>query len=292
MPATFTIAPQGPFSLRESAMFGFGQREASAWDGVMRLAFCLDDYATQVGVEVRQDASGVHCTVVGAAPTDAVQHQVARVLSLLDDASGYVEVATRDAAVARLQAAAPGLRPPLFYSAYEASAWAVISARRPAQQMRIVRQRLSEAHGAVFDVAGERLAAFPTPEQILAVKDFPGLPQVTIDRLHSLAQAALNGRLDSDRIRASDPDVAMQELQRLPGIGPFYSALIVIRAVGVRDVLPPDEPMVREAARTLYGLERPPTVAEFAELAEPWRPWRTWIVVLVRAATPRLAAAK
>ncbi len=46
---SFTIAPGGPFSLAEAATFGFGQRAGGGWDGVMRLAFCLDGYADQVG---------------------------------------------------------------------------------------------------------------------------------------------------------------------------------------------------------------------------------------------------
>ena len=53
----------------------------------------------------------------------------------------------------------PGLRPPLFYSPYEAAAWAILSARRPGRQMMAVRDRLSRAHGAVFDLAGQQLWA-------------------------------------------------------------------------------------------------------------------------------------
>ena len=60
------------------------------------------------------------------------------------------------------------MRPPLFHSAYEAAAWAVLSARRPRDQMLKLRQQLSEAHGTSFDIAGRSLAAFPTPEKLLA----------------------------------------------------------------------------------------------------------------------------
>ena len=55
---SFTISPRGPFSLAEAAAFGFGQRDGRDADGVMRLAFCVDGYTEQVGVEVRQDAAG------------------------------------------------------------------------------------------------------------------------------------------------------------------------------------------------------------------------------------------
>jgi DNA-3-methyladenine glycosylase II len=285
---TFTIEPRGPFSLEELATFGFGQRSSQKFDGVMRLAFCLDDFSQHVGVEVRQDGAGVHCAFEGSGSGDPVRRQVARVLSLDHDATGFVSLADRDPVIARLQAAAPGLRPPLFYSPYEAAAWAVLSSRRSPQQMQRVRQRLSEAHGASFNVAGQTLAALPSPGQMLAVDAFPEIPPVKMDRLHSVAQAALEGQLDPERIRSQDPEVAMKELQEIRGIGPFYAALILIRASGVTDVLPPNEPRVRELARQLYGLDSTPTVEEFAEIAEPWTPWRTWAVVLMRAAGSRV----
>jgi DNA-3-methyladenine glycosylase II len=288
---TFTIEPRGPFSLEENAMFGFGQRSSQRFDGVMRLAFCLDDFSEQVGVEVRQDGTGVHCTFDGSGLVDPIRRQVARVLSLDHDATGFVSVGDRDPVIARLQAVAPGLRPPLFYSPYEAAAWVVLSSRRSPQQMQQVRQRLSEAHGASFELAGEMLAALPTPRQMLAIDAFPEIPPVKMERLHGVAQAALQGQLDPERISSQDPEVAMRELQEIKGIGPFYAALILIRASGVTDVLPPNEPRVRELARQLYGLDATPTVEEFAEIAEPWTPWRTWAVVLMRAAGSRVLPA-
>jgi DNA-3-methyladenine glycosylase II len=199
-----------------------------------------------------------------------------------------VAVGRRDPVVARLQAVAPGLRPPLFYSAYEAAAWAVLSARRPREQMAKLRQRLSESHGATFTIAGQSLSAFPTPEQLVAVSEFPGLPSVKLDRLHGVARAALDGWLDTDALRERDPDTVLAELQRISGIGPFYANLILIRATGVTDNLPADEPRVRELAAQLYDLPSVPTVAEFAALAHNWAPWRTWTVVLIRAAATRI----
>jgi DNA-3-methyladenine glycosylase II len=56
MLTTATALPiLGPFDLREVAMMGFGHRDEHSFDGVMRMAFCLDgDYERQVGVEARQ----------------------------------------------------------------------------------------------------------------------------------------------------------------------------------------------------------------------------------------------
>ena len=300
---SFTITPDGPFSLPEAAMFGFGQRAGGNWDGVMRFAFCLDGYEDQVGVEVRQDGTGqpgeagmedgagtVRCVVHGpaGADLDRVRGQVARVLSLDHDGQEFSRVGERDPVIGRLQAAAPGLRPVLFYSPYEAAAWCVLSARRPARQMMQARDRLSQAHGQAFDLAGEQLAALPTPGQLLAVDSFPGIPADRMPRLHGVAQAALDGRLDATRLLEQGPEQAMSSLQELTGIGPFYSSLIVVRGTGFADVLPVNEPRALDLAGRLYRLGAPPSEAEFRALAQPWKPLRTWAVVLIRAAASRI----
>jgi DNA-3-methyladenine glycosylase II len=288
---SFTITPAGPFSLAEAATFGFGQRAGGEWDGVMRLAFCLDGYERQVGVEVRQDQAGrVSGLVHGAAPADLgrVRDQVARVLSLDHDGREFSRVGERDPVIGRLQAAAPGLRPPLFYSPYEAAAWCVLSARRPARQMMQVRDRLNRAHGQVFELAGEQVSALPAPGQLLAVDSFPGLPADRIPRLHGVARAALDGRLDAARLLDQGPERAMADVQALDGIGPFYSSLIVIRGTGFTDVLPVGEPRVLDLAGRLYQLGAPPSEAAFRALAQPWKPFRTWAAVLIRAAAARV----
>ncbi len=288
---TFAITPSGPFSLAEAATFGFGQREGGDWDGVMRLAFCLDDYAAQAGVEVRQDAAGaVQCVLHGPAGLDAgaVSRQVARVLSLDYDGEEFSRIGERDPVIGRLQSAAPGLRPPLFYSPYEAAAWSVLSARRPASQMMTVRRRLSEAHGASFELAGRQLAAFPTPEALLRVESFPGIGPDKLGRLHGVARAAQAGLLDVAALMALGPEAASAQVQQINGIGPFYSSLIVIRGTGFADVLPVAEPRALALAARLYGRPQPLDEAAFTELTEPWKPLRTWAVVLIRAVGPRV----
>ena len=292
---TFTLRPTGAFSLRESAEFGFGPRQAAAFDGTMRLAFCADDLVHQVGVAVTQDGRGVHGEILGAAPGAApvaqVAAQTARMLSLDVDARGYEAVAARDPVVARVLAAAPGLRPPLFHSPYEAAAWCVLSLRWGTRQAAAVRERLARAHGLPVEVAGVPMAAFPTPEQLLAVPAFEGVPPAKIERLHGVARAALDGRLSAEEIRRADPAEAMARLREIPGIGPFSASLIVIRASGVCDVPAEHEPRLAAIVGRLYGLPGPATAADMRRIGEAWRPFRTWVGVLLRAASSRLPQA-
>jgi DNA-3-methyladenine glycosylase II len=274
---------RGRFDLARSIGFGFGDRLA-ATDETMRLAFVLDGYAEQAGVAVTQPARDlVRFEVVGGADPERVAAQAARVLSLDEDATGYDRMVDRDPLLRAAYDSRPGLRPPLFHSAYEALVWAVLSARRPAVQMREVRDRLSRAHGRVLGVAGVQVAALPTPERLLAVRSFPGIPEVKLRRLHAIAAAAVDGRIDTEALRMRDVAEVGTELRGFEGIGPFYAELVTVRALGHTDVLPAAEPRVMAATAARLGRETlSPT--DFADVAEAWRPWRTWACVALRAA--------
>jgi len=277
---------RGEFDLRQSVEFGFGQRDATRYDGTMTLAMCLDGYDEQAAVVVRPDGGRLACEVLGGDPEVAAR-QVARVLSVDVDSTEYDDLGRRDGLVGSLQRARPGLRPPLFHSAYEAACWAVLSARRPQRQGARLRERLSLVHGRSIDVAGVVVSAFPTPDALLEVSELPGLPAVALTRLHAIAEEARSGGLDTAALRTMSPADAAEVLRRLPGIGPFYAELVVVRALGHTDVLPRSEPRVRALAAELTGVAEL-NEGDFAELAGSWAPWRTWTAVAVRAAGPVL----
>lgn len=286
-----TIPLIGPYDLREVALMGFGHRDERSFDGVMRLAFCVDGTQQHAGVEVRQDGDRLDLVVHGDAPLQAVRDQVARIVSADHDGDAWARVCAADAVLSRVHAAAPGFRPSNFTSPYEAALWAIISASRGRAQSIALRRRLSEAHGTVFTLAGRSEAAAPTPAALLGMDGFPGLPADRIPRLHAVARAAMDGRLDVPYLTGMPPEAAMAELQTLPGIGPFYSALIVIRACGLTDVLSTQEDHSRSAVRAFYHLDHDPDDAELERIAEAWRPFRTWAAVSLRAVGPRLSDA-
>jgi DNA-3-methyladenine glycosylase II len=174
----------------------------------------------------------------------------------------------------------------LFHSPYEAATWGIIQARRGMAQAQALRRRLAEEHGTVFDLEGEGLAAFPLPQQLLGVRSLPGLEPLRLRRLHAVAEAALEGRLDPERLKALGPDAARTEMRGLPGIGEFYSGLITVRAVGFADALAV-EPRSLAAIGRLYDLPSLPTPEQFESMAEAWRPFRTWAMVLFRYADHR-----
>ena len=280
----------GPFDLREVAMLGFGHRDERSFDGVMRMAFCLDgDYERQVGVEAKQLGNRLEVLMqpagdpLSGAEVGALGKQVARVISLDHDGEAFHQLCLADPVLAKVHARAPGFRPALFYSPYEAALWSIISARRARTQGITLRARMSEMYGAGFDLSGIRTLCVPTPSAVLEMESVPGLPADRLPRLHAVAEAAQRGELDAERLRSMPPEDAQAELQRLPGIGPFYSSLIVIRACGHADAPSLGEPRSRAAIQAAYGVDHELSDAELLALAETWRPFRTWVTVMMRA---------
>lgn len=276
---TFEIAPRGAFSLAQANAFEFGPH-AGRTGATMSLAFAVDGDFAPAGVELEQAADGtVHGRLHGDADLEAAVAQTARVLSLDHDGTGWDEVVAREAPLQAIADRAPGLRPVLFHSPYEAAAWSVISARIHRTQAARLRDELARDLGASFTLHGETMHAFPSPGRLLAgLEAYGGLIDTKRDRLLGVAQAAEDGRLDVDELHAIGPQGTDERMQSLKGIGPFYARLIPVRATGFADVLA-GEPPTRAAALTAYGLPESTGDDGWAELADRWRPFRTWAAV-------------
>jgi DNA-3-methyladenine glycosylase II len=279
----------GPFSLAAAASFGFGPNDGRpAADDAMRLAFAADDLQSHAAAVVSQQPGGdLAVTLTGDADPAAAAAQIRRILSVDADPAGWLAAGRADPVLGLLQGEYPGLRPVLFHSPYEAAAWSVLSQRRHRAQATALRQRLAEAHGAVFDLDGYRMAAFPLPHQLLALASFPGIEEQRLARLHGVAKAALDGRLDPVVLRGMDDSEAMAQLRQIKGLGPLYAMLVYLRSSGVTDGLALGEPLLAGYLRHFYALPVTPGAEVITRLAEPWRPFRTWAGVLFRVAGER-----
>jgi DNA-3-methyladenine glycosylase II len=279
----FNLSAQGPYSLEASARFleGFAPAAQAAGESDhTHWAFSADDGAGVVGVCLRARSAGVAAEVFGRGDA-AVREQVARILSLDADGDAFAAVGRKDQVVARLQRRYPGLRPVLFFTPYEAAAWAVISHRMRTRQAAAIKARLTRELGTEVVMHGERRFAFPSPVQVLAAGHLPGLPERKAGNLRAVAEAAASGQLAAERLRALPPDEALAELKRLPGIGDFFAQLVLVRGVGAQDFLPTFEPRLLRAVALAYEIETPSS-ERLAEIADAWRPFRSWVAFLLR----------
>lgn len=281
----FTVTPRGPFDLDRTRRFAYVDKEPPPGDDGVRLAFCRESTWRPAGVHVVQAGKAVR--VNGHVGDRA---QVERILGLDVDATGFVGVGGRDPVIRRLQQAAPGLRPPQLHSAYEAAAFCILAARRSATQARHLRARLAERLGTVLDVAGQPVVCLPPPDALLDPPPLPGLDDTRRKRLAAVSRAALNGQLDTIALAALPPEDARRRLEQIPGIGPFSSAIVVVRALGHTDYLAGTVTELYALVGQLYRLGHPASLEELAEVAEAWRPWRTWCQLYVRSVGPAVLA--
>jgi DNA-3-methyladenine glycosylase II len=297
---TFSIRPRGAFDLATARDFagGFpaGIGASAVADGAILMTFPTEDWASSVAAQVHQGADGtLHGEVFGDGDLDVVSRQAARSLSVDHDGSGWAAVGRRDPVIGRLQARYGLLRPVCFFSAYEAATSFVIGQRISMVQTRRIKERLAERAGDAVEVRVDgtktTVRPFPRPQALLALEDVPGLATVKVDRLRGLARAALDGRLDTERLRALPGDVALAELRTLPGIGEWTASGVLTRGCGVADAVTVEDRISREAVRRFYGLAADPTDEEWLALAESWRPFRMWATVLLHLAWRREQAA-
>lgn len=275
-----TTTITGPYDLaRQNEYFG-GWLRSGADDSTIVMAFPVEGWERSAAVLVRQSAPD---TVAGSAPSAAAWDQAMATLSLDLDGGGYASIGEHDPVIGALQRDHAFLRPVLFHSPYEAACAFVIGHRLRIEQGRAIRQRMARVYGDVCTVDGVTAHAFPAPQALLRLDVIPGVNEEKVARLHGIAEAALEGRLDRARLRAMPVAEALADVRRLRGIGEFFAVGIVMRGAGLADAVPGDD-MTRAGIERFYDL---PPNADLTPITDGWRPYRMWCSVLVHASERR-----
>lgn len=168
-----------------------------------------------------------------------------------------------------LRRSCPDFGPAASTPPYEAAAWSVLSQRIRVVQAARLRDDVVRAHGDE--------GAFPAPEVLRRPGLDLDLPGRKAEYLRSVAEAALEGRLDGAALRSVDPDEAVRLVQEVKGLGPFGAELVVVRGANAPDALPRHEKRLEAEVVEQYGPDR-----ALAEVSEAWRPFRTWAAVHLR----------
>jgi DNA-3-methyladenine glycosylase II len=291
----FRIRPEGPFSLAAARDFaggfapGMGASQDEPDPTALLVVFPVEGWASSAAVELRQEPVGtIIGRVFGTDDVTGARTQALRCVSLDHDGGAWPEVGTRDSVIGALQERYDLIRPVCFLSAWEAATSFVIGHRISMRQGAKVKGWLSETAGAAIELPDGRMVhAFPDPAALLGLETVPGISVEKVRRLHGLAQAALDGALDTQTLRALPESEALARLERLPGIGPWTADAILMRGCGTADSLPLRDGVSRKAVAAAYGVEGEVTDEQWLAIAEPWRPYRMWVTVLLHMAWRR-----
>jgi DNA-3-methyladenine glycosylase II len=279
----FSHEPRGPFSLADANQYFGGWPVLSTDPSATVMALPVEGWRTSAAVVVRQPAEATLTGEVYQAEGDDAEAAWRTALAALSvdlDGIGFAEVGRRDPVVGGLQERFGMVRPVCFHSPYEAAAALVIGHRLSIVQTRSIRARMAQEHGDAIDVGDERFFAFPRPQVLLEIERFGPVFGEKMDRLHGIAEAALAGRLDRERLRNMPVDEALAELRTLRGVGAFIAQGILIRGASLADEVSDDE-VTSQAVQYAYGLSAPPDRATILDMATAWRPYRAWVTVLM-----------
>lgn len=199
---------------------------------------------------------------------------VARLRRLFDLDAQPAEIDARlaaDPALRPLVRATPGLRVPGAFDGFETAARAVLGQQVTVRAATTLAGRLAERFGAPLRTPFAGLQrTFPTASRLaqatVAELAALGLPGARARTLLELARAARAGlRLEP----GADLGATLERLGALPGVGPWTTQYVAMRALGWPDAFPAADLGVLKALRLTRA-------AAAAERAEAWRPWRAY----------------
>jgi AraC family transcriptional regulator, regulatory protein of adaptative response / DNA-3-methyladenine glycosylase II len=212
--------------------------------------------------------------------TAAVQ-RCRRLLDLDADPSAVTAaLAASGPVLGPLALANPGRRVPGHVDGNEVALRAVLGQQVSVAAARRLGARLVAAYGKPLErPEGTLTHCFPAAETLAAAD--PGtlpMPRPRAAALTGLAAALASDDLSLDP--GAERDRAEAQLLALPGIGPWTTGYIRMRALSDPDAFLPGDVGVVEALGRLGAVPavRSRAVKAAAELAEGWRPWRSYAV--------------
>jgi DNA-3-methyladenine glycosylase II len=72
-----------------------------------------------------------------------------------------------------------------------------------------LKRRIAESTGSLVSFERDTLSVAPAPERVLALEKVNGVPEVKLNRLKVIAEAALSGKLDTEKLRKLPKDVVV-----------------------------------------------------------------------------------
>jgi AraC family transcriptional regulator of adaptative response / DNA-3-methyladenine glycosylase II len=264
--------------------------------------------AERAGSSRRVDRHGAAHVAATVRLTDLrdLSAAVGRCRALLDldaDPMAVDAVLRTDPSLAPLVRRAPGKRVPGAGGGFEIAVRAVLGQQVSVASARGTAARIVKALGEpLAQPFGSLTHVFPTAEALREAGD-PHLPVPAARRktMRELARRVANGELELDA--GADRHETRRLLLEIPGIGPWTTEYIAMRALADTDAFPATDlgvlrglearggPGARTGAAGVTAPAAPLTVAPMpvraasvVALAERWRPWRAYAVMHLWAA--------
>lgn len=173
----------------------------------------------------------------------------------------------------------PGMRVPGAFNGFEACVRAVLGQQVTVKAATTIAGRFAAAFGMPIETPLDGLTTLtPSAARVAGAETGTiarlGIVTTRAASILALARAAHSGALSLDAGASHRPDAAIERLAALPGVGPWTSQYIAMRALRWPDAFPKEDIAVRNR---LGGV----SAAQAEALSQAWRPWRSYAVMHV-----------
>ncbi len=149
---------------------------------------------------------------------------------------------------------------------FEALARSIVFQQLSTKAARTIYGRFEEAAGGKVTPAAIQNMSISEMRQC-------GLSKQKIGYIRDLAEHAMSGKVDFDKLPSMSDEEVIMALTDIKGVGVWTAHMFLIFALLRPNVLPVGDLGVRTAIQRLYGKRTPPTPAQMEKIAESWHPY-------------------
>ncbi|MCC6178247.1 MAG: hypothetical protein IT305_23330 [Chloroflexi bacterium] len=205
--------------------------------------------------------------------------EASRWLRIEDEPADLDRLALLDPLLADVLARLRGIRFPLMPSPFECLIWAVLGQQITLAFAFKLKRALVERYGESVEYEGRPYLLFPEPAA-LAEADPDELRAMQLSRqksayVRALGAAEAGGAVDWPAVAALPTNEAIAALTALHGVGRWTAEYVLMRGLGLLDVLPAGDAGVKLIVGQAYGLGRRATETEARAIGERWAPYRS-----------------
>jgi DNA-3-methyladenine glycosylase II len=144
----------------------------------------------------------------------------------------------------------------------------------------IISQQLSgKAASTIFDRFKKLFQKNITPKELILLPDEQirkaGCSWAKIRSLKDLASKIESKELNLESLRDKNPDIVMEKLTRVKGIGPWTAQMFLMFTLGHEDIFSHGDLGLKKAINKIYNLENP-TKNEIDNIISKWSPYKTY----------------
>jgi DNA-3-methyladenine glycosylase II len=172
-----------------------------------------------------------------------------------------------------------GLRIPSTATVFEALLDSIIEQQISLDVAHVLETKTVKTFGDSLELDGRRYFTYPTPNRLASanIKQLRncGLSTRKAEYLIGIAKLIRGGKLDLESYRnCTDTKKAIEELDKIRGIGSWTAELTIARSMHRYDTIPADDLGLRRVIGHYYFDDRRITAEETRAIAEKWGRWK------------------